>query len=42
MGKALVDVYEITYEGLKKPILLYISFYDTDKLYIPKGFIKRI
>ncbi len=41
MGSALVDVYEVTYEGLKKPILIYISFYDYEKLYIPKGFTKR-
>ncbi len=41
MGTALVDVYEVTYEGLKKPILVYISFYDYEKLYIPKGFTKR-
>ena len=40
-GSALVDVYEVTYEGLKEPILLYISFYDFEKLYIPKGFTKR-
>lgn len=40
-GSALVDVYEVTYEGLDEPILLYISFYDFEKLYIPKGFTKR-
>lgn len=39
-GTALVDVYEVTYDGLKKPILVYISFYDSEKLYIPKGFTK--
>jgi hypothetical protein len=38
---ALVDVYEVTYEGLKKPILVYISFYDFETLYLPQGFIKR-
>lgn len=37
---ALIDVYEVWYNGLKKPVLLYISFYDTEKLYIPKGFIR--
>ena len=40
-GSALVDVYEVTYEGLKEPILLYISFYDYETLLIPKGFTKR-
>jgi len=42
MGTALVDVYEVKYEGLKEPILVYISFYDFETLYIPKGFIKRL
>ena len=41
MGSALVDVYEVMYEGLKEPILLYISFYDEGPLYIPYGFTKR-
>lgn len=41
MGSALVDVYEVTYEGTKEPILLYISFYDDGPLYIPYGFTKR-
>ena len=40
-GVALVDVYEVTYGNIKQPILLYISFYDLEKLYIPKGFTKR-
>ncbi|MCW5519132.1 hypothetical protein J1N09_04740 [Aureitalea sp. L0-47] len=40
-GSALVDVYEVTYEGLDEPILLYISFYDFEKLYVPKGLTKR-
>jgi hypothetical protein len=42
MGSALVDVYDVTYEGLKKPIQVYISFYDYETLYIPKGFTKRL
>lgn len=40
-GVALVDVYEVMYDGLEDPILVFISFYDLDKLYIPKGFTKR-
>lgn len=40
-GSALVDMYEVTYKGLKKPIILYISFYDQEKLYIPDGFTQR-
>ncbi|AOW22030.1 hypothetical protein LPB138_06010 [Urechidicola croceus] len=41
MGSALVDVYEVIYEGLEEPILIYISLYDFEKLYLPKGFTKR-
>ena len=37
-GTALVDVYEVAYEGLNEPILVYISFYDYETLYIPNGF----
>lgn len=40
-GTALVDVYMVSYEGLKDPIALYISFYDKETLYIPKGFTAR-
>jgi len=38
---ALLDVYEVTYPGLKNPVLIYITLYDLEKLYIPKGFTKR-
>jgi hypothetical protein len=37
---ALLDVYEVTYEGLDKPILIYISLYDYETLYIPRGFTR--
>lgn len=40
-GSAMVDIYEVSYEGLKKPILVYISFYDSEPLFIPKGFTQR-
>lgn len=40
-GAALVDIYMVSYEGLKEPIPIYISFYDYVTLYIPKGFTKR-
>ncbi len=36
-----LDVYEVTYPALKNPVLIYITLYDLEKLYIPKGFIKR-
>jgi hypothetical protein len=40
-GVALVDVYEVLYDGIKEPILVYISFYDYETIHIPKGFTKR-
>lgn len=36
-----LDKYVITYEGLKKPIILYINMYDSDTLKIPVGFQKK-
>lgn len=41
LGTALVDIFEVTYDNLKEPVLLYISFYDKEKLYIPHGFTRR-
>ncbi len=40
-GAGLLDVYEVWYSGLKKPIVLYLSLYDYEPLHIPKGFTKR-
>lgn len=37
----LLDVYEITFEGLGEPILLYIDMYDPGELLIPQGFTSR-
>ena len=34
----LLDKYEITYEGLGTPIILYINMYDSDILKVPVGF----
>lgn len=31
----------VWYEGLEEPILIYISFYDKEPLYIPHGFTKK-
>ncbi|WP_051203965.1 hypothetical protein [Hugenholtzia roseola] len=39
--EGLLDIYEIRYQGLKKPITLYLNFYDYEKLYIPKGFTSK-
>jgi hypothetical protein len=41
MGKGLLDVYEVKYEGMKKPIMLYINMYDYQTLYAPVGFTIR-
>lgn len=37
-GSGLLDVFEITYEGLENPIKLYINMYDYAPLKAPKGF----
>ena len=36
-GTGLLDIYEITYSGLKEPILLYLNFYDPGDVLIPIG-----
>ena len=38
MGMAKLDIYEVSYEGLDKPIILYINMYDPGQLKAPKGF----
>lgn len=38
MGQGLLDVYRITYDGLKTPIKLYIDLYDSEPPKAPKGF----
>lgn len=37
MGAGLLDKYEITWEGQKKPIYLYINIYEKGDLLIPYG-----
>ena len=34
----LLDRYEMTYEGLTKPVFLYIDFYDYEQPMVPVGF----
>lgn len=41
MGGGLLDVYEITYDGLDKPIELYINMYDYNDPMIPVGFTPK-
>lgn len=40
-GYGLLDMYEIEYEGLKEPIILYLNMYDSEELYVPVGFTKK-
>ncbi len=42
-GTGLLDMYEVTYEGLSTPIKLFINMYDYEKPKAPVGFthIKR-
>ena len=37
-GVGLLDEYEVTYKGLKEPILIYINMYDHGELKAPVGF----
>lgn len=37
-GGGLLDIYEVTYPGLKEPIVLYLNMYDSDTLKVPVGF----
>jgi hypothetical protein len=38
---ALLDRYEVTYDGLSKPVFIYINMYDFGLLVAPKGFTIR-
>ncbi|WP_299209501.1 hypothetical protein [uncultured Dokdonia sp.] len=40
-GIALLDKYQLTYEGLKEPFIFYISLYDEEMVYVPKGLSPR-
>ncbi|TGD59049.1 2-dehydro-3-deoxyphosphooctonate aldolase [Flavobacterium humi] len=41
MGAGMIDIYEITWEGQAKPILLYINKFEKGELMIPLGFTAR-
>jgi hypothetical protein len=38
MGAGFLDVYEVKWEGLKKPVLLYMNIYEKGALKVPVGF----
>lgn len=37
MGGGLLDIYEVSYEGLEKPVVIYINMYDAGELKAPVG-----
>jgi hypothetical protein len=37
-GTGLLDMYNITYKGLNKDLVIYINMYDSDTLKVPVGF----
>jgi hypothetical protein len=38
MGLGLLDLYEVTYEGLDRPIILYLDMYESGPVMAPLGF----
>jgi hypothetical protein len=38
LGTGLLDVYEVTYPGLEKPLVLYLNMYDKGEVLVPAGF----
>jgi hypothetical protein len=38
MGAGFLDVYELQWDGLKKPVLLYMNIYEKGELKVPVGF----
>lgn len=41
MGAGMLDIFEITYEGQAKPVLLYINKYERGEIMIPMGLTAR-
>lgn len=41
MGMAMLDKYEVKYDGLEKPVIIYINMYDPGILKAPVGFTFR-
>lgn len=37
-GKALIDCYTVTYDGLDKPVTLFLDIYRSEKVFAPQGF----
>ena len=41
IGAGFLDVYEITWVGLKRPITLYLNIYEKGRLMVPIGFTAK-
>ncbi len=41
MGQGMLDIYEVTWEGLTAPKKLYINMYDFEEPMIPVGFTRK-
>lgn len=41
-GGGMLDKYHVSYEGNKDGVVLYINMYDSDSLFIPIGFTRRL
>lgn len=39
---AVLEIYKISYEGLKEPIYLYVNFFDEGKPQAPMGFLPKL
>lgn len=40
-GGGLLDVYEVTYDGLAAPLKLYLNMYQSGNVFIPRGLTAR-
>ena len=41
LGAGMLEVYEVTWAGNRKPMTLYFNIYERGKLYIPRGLTAR-
>jgi hypothetical protein len=41
MGAGILDIYEVTWDGLKEPKIIYINLYEKGKVLSPAGFSIR-
>lgn len=36
-GIGLLDAYQVTFNGAREPVVLYLNMYDSGELYVPRG-----